>query len=370
MDDSPRQFHSAFSRGTSMIDLNDAAAIRAADPFNFRDHLVALPNQLEDGWAAAQAIHLPESFGQIDRVVLVGMGGSAIGGSLFASLAAPECPHPIRVVRDYDLPAYASRSNTLVIALSFSGNTEEVLAAFEQAYARGCQLLVVTGGGQLAERAQAVGAPVIRIQYSSLRHSALGWVLAPLLNLASRLSWTHDFAADLDEATKVLREWTPDLDVDVPVMKNLAKREAGQLLGRSVILFGAGHFAEVARRWKEQINESAKAWAAIETLPDANHNSLAGLEWPDEFTSKVMVLFLTGQSDHPRNTRRIQLTRQAYMLAGCNTDFVVARGKGSLAQMMSLVLLGDFIGYYLALLYGAEPTRVPVVAEFKAALGD
>lgn len=353
-----------------MIDLNDVAAIRAADPYDFRDHIVALPQQLQDGWAAAQAIDLPESFSQIDRAVVAGMGGSAIGGALFAALAAPDCPHPMSVVRDYDLPAYVNGSNTLVIALSYSGNTEEVLSAFEQARTRGCQLLVVAGGGQLAERAPAIGASLVRIQYLSLRHSALGWVLAPLLNLASRLHWTHDFTADLDEAIKVLHEWTPDLDVDVPVMKNLAKREAGQLMGRSVIVFGASYFAEVARRWKEQINESAKAWAAIETLPDADHNSLAGLEWPDAFTSKVMALFLTGEGDQPRNVQRIQLTRQAYMMAGCNTDFIRAWGVSPLAQMTSLVLLGDFIGYYLALLYGAEPTRVHAVAEFKAALAD
>ncbi len=351
-----------------MLDLNDAAAIRAADPYHFRDHIVALPQQLQDGWAATQAVALPESFRQIDRVVVIGMGGSAIAASLFAALAAPDCPHPISVVRDDDLPAYANGSKTLVIALSYSGNTEEVLSAFKQARTRGCQLFVVTGGGQLAERTQAIGAPLVGIQYSVLRQSALGWVLAPLLNLASRLHWTHDFTADLDEALKVFHDWTPDLDVDVPVMKNLAKREAGQLMGRSVVVFGAGYFAEVARRWKEQINESAKAWAAIETLPDADHNSLAGLEWPDGFTSKVMALFLTGPSDQPRHAQRIQLTKQAYMLAGCNTDFVRARGVSPLAQTMSLVLLGDFIGYYLALLYGAEPTRVQAVAEFKAVL--
>ncbi len=193
-----------------MIDLNDAAAIHAADPYHFRDHIVALPQQLAAGWAAAQALDLPDSFSQIDRVVLIGMGGSAIGAALFASLIAPECPHPISLVRDYDLPASASGSNTLVIAISFSGDTEEVLAAFEQAHARGCQLLAVTGGGQLAERAQAIGAPIIRIEYSSPRQSALGWVVAPLLNLASRLGWTHDFATDLEEAIKVVRDWTPE----------------------------------------------------------------------------------------------------------------------------------------------------------------
>jgi glucose/mannose-6-phosphate isomerase len=351
-----------------MIDLNDAVAIRAADPYNFRDHIVTLPQQLESGWAAAHGIVLPESFTQIDRVVAIGMGGSAIVAALFAALAAPECPHSINIVRDYELPAHASGLNTLVIAISFSGNTEEVLSAFEQARSRGCQLFVVTGGGQLLERTQAIGAPLVHLQYSSLRQSALGWVLAPLLNLASRLKWTHDFAVDLEEATKVLRAWTSELNVEVPVMKNLAKREAGQLMGRSVIVCGAGHLAEVARRWKEQINESAKAWAAIETLPDADHNSLAGVDWPEGFTSKVMALFLMGQSDMPRNAQRIQLTKQAYMMAGCNTDFAMARGKSPLAQMMSLVLLGDFIGYYLALLYGAEPTRVSAVADFKALL--
>jgi glucose/mannose-6-phosphate isomerase len=351
-----------------MIDLNDVAAIHAADPYNFRDHVAALPQQLVDGWAAAQAIDLPESFTQIDRVVMIGMGGSAIAAALFAVLAAPECPHPISIVRDYDLPAYASGSNTLVIALSFSGNTEEVLSAFEQARSRGCQLFVVTGGGQLLEQAHAIGVPLVRVQYSSLRQSALGWMLAPLLDFASRLKWTHDFAADLEETTQVLRALTLELDVDLPVMKNLAKREAGQLMGRSVIVFGAGYFAEVARRWKEQINESAKAWAAIETLPDADHNSLAGVDWPDGSTSKVMALFLTGPGDSLQNARRMQLTKQAYMMAGCNTDFAMARGTSPLAQMMSLVLLGDFIGYYLALLYGVEPTQVPVVAEFKAAL--
>jgi glucose/mannose-6-phosphate isomerase len=353
-----------------MLDLNDAAAIRAADPYHFRDHIAALPHQLQAGWSAAQAVDLPASFSQIDRVVVAGMGGSAIGGALFASLVAAECPHPISVVREYDLPAYASGSSTLVIALSFSGDTEEVLSIFEQAHARGCQLLVVTGGGQLAERAQAIGAPIIRIHYSSLRQAALGWVLAPLLNLAARLQWTHDFAADLDEAMTVLRDWTPDLDIDTSVMKNFAKREAGQMMGRAVFVFGAGYFAGVARRWKEQINESAKAWAAIETLPDANHNSLAGVDWPDTFTSRVMALFLTGQCDNPRNAQRVQLTKQAYMMAGCNTDFAMARGQSPLAQTMSLVLLGDFIGYYLALLYGAEPMQVQAVAEFKAALAE
>lgn len=353
-----------------MFDLNDVNAIRAADRHHFLDHIASLPQQLADGWAAAEAIGLPDSLRQIDRVVIAGMGGSALSGSLFASSLTAECRLPIGVVRDYDLPAAAHGSKTVVIAVSYSGNTEETLAAFEQARERGCQVVALTGGGKLREAAHAIGAPLIPIQYPSERRATLGWSLAALLNIASRLGWVHRLKDDLAETLAVLGAWLPELSAESPVMVNLAKRQAGQLLGRLVVVFGAGCFVEVARRWKEQLNETAKAWAALEVLPEADHNSLAGVEWPDEFTSKVMALFLTGKADHPRNAQRIQLTRHAYLLAGCNTDVLSARGESTLAQMLSLVLLGDFMSFYLALLYGSEPARVPMVAEFKAALAN
>ena len=351
-----------------MIDLNDVKAIRAADTHDMLGHVADLPQQLIDGWAAAEAIDLPPSFREIDRVVLAGMGGLASGGALFAALVAAECQLPITVVRDYDLPAYAHGAHTLVIATSYSGDTEETLAAFEQAQTRGCQALVLTANGQLLERAKKQAVPFIRIDYQSPSRSALGWSMATLLNVASRLGWTHHFEDDLEEAARVTRDWTADLNADSPVMRNLAKREAGQLVGRMVNVAGASIFAEVARRWRAQIAVNAATWAADESLPEANHYAIAGLQWPDNFATKVMALFLTGQADHPRNAQRVQLTRQAYMLAGCNTDVLTARGGSPLAQMMSLVLLGDFMSVYLALLHEVDPSPADVVAEFKAAL--
>ena len=352
-----------------MIDLDDVKAIRVTDAHDMLGQVAGLPQQLIEGWAAAEAIDLPLSFREIDRVVLAGMGGLAGGGALFAALVAPECRLPIGVLRDYELPAYAHGAHTLVVALSYSGDTEETLAAFDQARARGCQSLVLASNGQLLERAKKQTVPFIRIDYPSPSRAALGWSLAPLLDVASRLGWTHQFKDDLEEAAHVTRDWTADLNADSKVMQNLAKREAGQLLGRMVCILGAGIFAEVARRWRAQIAANAKTWAACETLPEANHHAMAGLEWPDGFASKVMALFLTGQADHPRNAQRVQLSKQAYMLAGCNTDFITARGTSPLAQMMSLVLLGDFMSVYLALLNGIDPSPASAILEFKAALG-
>ncbi len=353
-----------------MIDLNDARTIHAMDAHDMLGHVVDLPQQLIDSWAAAEAIELPTSFREVDRVVLAGMGGLAGGGALFAALVAPECQLPIYVARDYELPAYAHGAHTLVIAVSYSGDTEETLAVFEQAQTHGCQSLVLAANGQLLERAKKQAVPYIRIDYQAQSRAALGWSLAPLLNAASRLGWTHHFEDDLEEAVRVMRDWTADLNTDSPVMRNLAKREAGQLMGRMVAVFGAGIFAEVARRWRAQFAVNAGTWAACEALPEADHHAIAGLDWPDAFVSKVMALFLTGQADHPRNAQRVQLTRQAYMMAGCNTDVMTARGNSPLAQMMSLVLLGDFMSVYLALLNGVDPTTAELVDELKVALGN
>jgi glucose/mannose-6-phosphate isomerase len=353
-----------------MIDLNDGKAIRAADVHDMLGHVADLPQQLIDGWAAAEAIDLPPSFQEIDRVVLAGMGGLASGGALMAALAASECQLPMTVVRDYELPAFAHGARTLVITTSYSGNTEETLAAFEQAQTRGCQSLVLAANGQLLERARKQSVPVMRVDYQSPPRAAVGWSIASLLNVASRLGWTHHFEDDLEEAARVMREWTAELNADSPVARNLAKREAGQLMGRMVHVMGAGIFAEVARRWRAQLAVNSGSWAAHELLPEANHHAIAGLEWPDGFSSKVMALFLTGQADHPRNAQRVQLTRQAYLMAGCNTDVLTARGGSPLAQLMSLVLLGDFTSVYLALLYGVDPSQADAVAEFKVALGN
>ena len=139
-------------------------------------------------------------------------------------------------------------------------------------------------------------------------------------------------------------------------------------MGRMVYVVGAGLFSEVARRWRAQFAVNSGTWSTHELLPEANHYAVAGLEWPNGFASKVMALFLTGPADHARNAQRVQSTRQAYMLAGCNTDVLTARGGSPLAQMMSLVMLGDFMSVYLALLNEVDPSRAGAVAEFKAAL--
>ena len=329
-----------------MLDLNDATAIHAADSRRWLEQILKLPQLLEEGWTAASTFELPASYAQIDRVVIAGAGDTIEYGALFAALVSAECPVPIHLVADYDLPAFARQARTLVIALSAARAAEETAALIEQAQARGCQLLA------LSQALPVQGYAVI----------------GALLNIATRLQWTHDFAADLAEAVEITRAWSSAFAAESPVAQNLAKRQAGQLMGRLVVVYGAGHLAEVARAWKNRFNVAAKAWAASEAVPMANYTALLGVDWPADFARQVAPLFLLSASDQPRNAQRLALTQRAFMLHGCNTDLIRARGRSPLAQAMSLVLLGDCMSYYLALLYGADPAQTDAIAEFHADL--
>lgn len=352
-----------------MINLDDPATYQQLDPSGMFSHIAALPDQCEAGWNLVQSLELPPAFESVDKIVVTGMGGSAIGASLLASLVERECRAPLFVVRDYVLPAFVEGPACLVIASSYSGETEETLSAFDEAQRRGCQLMALTSGGTLAQRAQAYGALLATFSYKSQPRAALGYSFTPLLAFLCRLGFVADKSADLAEAIGVMRTWQQEIEPASPVHKNSAKRLAGQAMGRHVIVWGSGHLAEVARRWKTQINENSKQWASCEVLPEADHNAICGV-LPDEVTAKMLVLFLTSTLDHPRTQLRHTLSRHVLMTSGVNTEAVAARGSSPLAQMFSLIHYGDYVSGYLGLLNEQDPTAIPGIVELKKRMAE
>ena len=202
-------------------------------------------------------------------MLIAGMGGSAIGADLLTAYASPLCPLPIVVQRNYYLPAWAKGAETLVVASSHSGNTEETLAVFEMAVKSNCRILALCTGGKLAEAAKALHTPLWTFEHHGQPRAAVGYSFGMLLALFSRLGLIPDPADELSGAITAMRKQAASLQASVPVVRNPAKREAGQLIGRWVMVFGADVLEPVARRWKTQINELAKAWAQFEALPEA-----------------------------------------------------------------------------------------------------
>jgi glucose/mannose-6-phosphate isomerase len=351
------------------MNLDDLELFRRLDPEEMLGHIDALPAQLEQAWVLGQSLTLPDCR-DVRRVVVCGMGGSAIGADLLASYAAPLSPVPLAVWRGYDLPAYAAGAETLVIASSHSGNTEETLTAFDRARERGTRVLAISTGGELARRAESCSAPLWRFEHTGQPRSAVGFSFGLLLAVVARLGLVPDPAAEIEDAVAAMRLRQDKLRAQVPVVHNPAKRMAGQWVGRWPTVIGSEHLAPVARRWRTQISEIAKAVAQFEELPEADHNLVAGVSNPEALFAQTMVVFLRGSLYHPRNLLRIAATREALMVEGFNTDVIEAQGTSRLAQQWTCLHFGDYCAYYLAMAYGVDPTPVAAIEGLKQRLAE
>lgn len=350
------------------MNLDDLAYFKELDAQNMLGEIDGLPDQLQAAWDLSKTQPLPE-LGNVRSIVICGLGGSAIGADLVSAYVASSIFLPVTVHRDYGLPAFAKGRQTLVICSSHSGNTEETLDSFETAVKNDCSIAVISTGGELAKRADEKKVPVWRFSHNGQPRAAVGFSFGLLLGLFARLSFIADPSADLAEAVAAMKRSQEHLRAEVPAATNPAKRYAGQLIGRWVTVMGSGVLAPVARRWKGQINEIAKAGANFEVIPEANHNTLAGTLNPQQvLNAHTMTMFLRAPSDHPRNRLRSDLTRQTFMLEGMNTDFVDARGESALAHIWTLILFGDYMSFYLAMAYGVDPTPVDALVGFKEAM--
>ena len=352
------------------MNLDDLDRFKQLDTLNMLGEIDNLPDQLGFAYQLGLKHELPE-WKDFKQVVIAGMGGSAIGADLLASYSAPLAPLPVSVHRDYGLPLFARGAETLVICSSHSGNTEETLEAFEAARKAGCRIIVVSTGGELAKRARENNIPVWTFEHSGQPRAAVGFSFGLLLAMFQRLGFIPDQKEALEDALASMKRSQKDLKADIPAVNNPAKRYAGQLMGRWVTIMGSGLLTTIARRWKGQLNEVAKAGANFEFLPEADHNTLAGTMNPEEVLNPhTMTLFLRAPSDHPRNRLRSDLTRKAFMLEGMNTDHVDAQGNTPLAHMWTLILFGDYVAYYLAMGYGVDPTPIQALVDFKKSMAE
>ncbi len=269
-----------------------------------------LPDQCRAAWSEAHSLKLPADYREIDRIVILGMGGSAIAGDVFRLLLARECPVPVLNYRQYDLPPNID-GRTLVIASSFSGNTEETLSGFQQALTTPAKKLVLTTGGKLLTTARANGVPAFVFRFHGEPRSAFGYGLMPLLAIAETTGLMQGVAQDVDEATSAMEALRCRIGDEVPLADNTAKQLAVKLAGRLPVIYGAELLTEVARRWKTQINESAKAWAFYEELPEANHNALVSYELPREVAQLAFVVYLRSTGFDPRVALQYEFSQKA-----------------------------------------------------------
>lgn len=298
------------------------------------------------------------------NVVYAAMGGSAAAGQVVP--VWPTVRVPFEVVRGYETPAYVS-ARTLFIAASHSGNTEETLEAVERAAAAGAQIAVITGGGRLADIARERGYALVRLPETPQPRFAVFHNLKALVMLLSQAGLSDISESELREASEFLRAaaeaWLPT----VPAAKNLAKQVAQECMGRSVVVYSGPQLAPAALKWKLAVNESAKQIAWQGTLPEFNHNEFTG--WSGQPEQKpYAVVDLRSSLEHPRVRERFELSGR--LLSGKRPAPITVDADGDtlLKQLVWTVMLGDFVGVYLALLNGVDPTPLPLVDKLKRQL--
>lgn len=350
-----------------MTRLDDPEVYAKFDPSNMLARIGELPQQCREAWRSAADFPLPADYATVDNVVILGMGGSAIGGDLVRTLALAQGGVSFLVHRDYGLPPQVD-ARTLVVASSYSGNTEETISSFSEALETPSKKVVVTTGGRLKTIAERHGVPVLTFHYKAEPRAALGYSFFSILAIFHTLRLISTQSKDIDETIKVLEGLSAALGKGVPQEANPAKQLATKLVGRVVIIYGAGILSKVAFRWKTQFNENSKTCAFSECLPELNHNAVVGYRFPPWLAEKAFVILLSSPSLHPRIQTRYNVTGELLAGAGIAHEIIDVKGDSPLTQIMSAVLLGDYVSYYLAMLNEVDPSPVAAIDYLKGRL--
>ncbi len=345
----------------------DATSLDGPDADNMFGAIQAFPDHFRDGWIRAADIQPPHRPSDFDGIVIVGMGGSAIGGDLLRAFAEPTSPLPIFVRRDYDLPRWVGE-RTLVIASSYSGNTEETLSSLAEAFERKATVYAVTSGGELLEEAQVRGIPHVLLPGGMQPRAALGYSFAALLRIAEKLGLVDVTEDQLNETTDLLGKGASVFTSS----NSIAGQIAEQLHGRMAIIHtGPGLLQPVGLRWQTQIHENSKQLAFGREYPELNHNEIVGWEQaPSALRKQLAIVALRDSGDHPQVHRRMDITKELLeQRAGIWVDYE-SNHTNRLARMLTSVQLGDWVSFHLAMRAGVDPTPVDTIEQLKSALAD
>ncbi len=348
------------------ITLDDPQILKKIDPSDMLGRVLDMPGQLAQARRVAAAVELERRHRDVDAVLVLAMGGSAIGAELVEAAAGDRLRVPLVVQRGYELPAWAGE-RTLVVAASHSGETVETLSAAQRAIERRLPLVVISTGGTLGQLAAEHGLPYFGYRMAGQPRAAIGFgvgLMHELLASARLLDDPDAFGEPVEAVERIVERMAPSVETDA----NPAKQLAWSLFGRMPVIYGAGPMTAVAHRWKTQINENAKAWASFEPMPEANHNTIEGSLNPRELGDAPYVVQLRDPEESEEIAARYRVVEELLGERATNRSEVWAEGSSALARVLTTVAYGDLVSVYLAILYQTDPTPVTLLAMLKERL--
>lgn len=319
-----------------------------------KDLINGFPKQLEEAVTIAQKAVLSKTKDPIKNVVICGLGGSGIGGTILKETIQHESKVPIEVMKTYTLPGFVDK-NTLVICSSYSGNTEETLESFAEAKKRGAHIVCITSGGKLLQEAKASGIDAIVIPSGMPPRSCLGYSLTQLFKIAEFHGIIPSYIAQISSSAKLLTENQASL------MK-AAERMAEILADKTPVIYSTALHEGVAIRFRQQLNENAKILCWHHVIPEMNHNELVG--WSHEYPN-VAVLIFRDAEEHPRNELRIELCKKIFEQYAPVVIEIPSKGKTTLEKKFYWMYFADWVSWYLSEIRHVDATEVKVIEQLK-----
>jgi glucose/mannose-6-phosphate isomerase len=353
-----------------VTNLDDVEAIRRLDSLDILGTVEAFADHSQKGWELGRAARQLPAGQDLETVVALGMGGSGSAADIVKAIVEPRLAMPFEVIKSYGpLPEWIGR-NTLVLAISYSGNTAEVLAAAEEAHARGARMVTMSSGGRLADAAVEYGSAHISVPPGLQPRAALAFLAMPLLAALIAIGLVPDLQDDVDEAIAILGEIGERCHRKRPLQENPAKSVAARLAGKVPVVYGGhGLGAAAAHRFKCDLNEYAKQPAFWNELPELDHNEIVGWSALQQLTRQSFVaVMLRDVEEDARIARRFDLTGD---LIGEHFGEVITletEGRSELARLSSIVLKGQLIAVYTGLANNVDPGPIEVIEKLKADL--
>jgi len=345
--------------------LEDCEKIRAIDKAGMLDYCLNMHMHYQN--AADLARGIVTSYVKPKNIIITGMGGSAIGGEFLKDWAKNNIDVPIEVNREYHLPVYAN-DETLVLVTSYTGDTEETLSSLCDAIKKKCMIYCITSGGTLLGLAERLNIPYLQVPSGMPPRAALPYMLIPLLVFLEKMGLTSEIFVNLNEALPIIKEIEEQNAIEATVNESLTKTLAVNIEGCIPMIYGFGVFSSVARRLKQQLNENAKIMSKWDNLPEMNHNEIVGYEKSGNMKDVFTAIFIRDKDEPVEIRSRIEITKDLIKPSGLSIYEIWSKGESSLAKMLSVITIVDFLSNYLAVLRGIDPTPVQTIDKLKSSL--
>lgn len=351
--------------------LDNKTAINKLDSKNMLRSIELLPEQITEIAEQIQNINIPSDYAATKNIIFLGMGGAVLGAHVVKTVFSAKLTVPLEILNHYEPPAYVNE-DTLAIISSYSGSTEEALSACQAAHQRHAKVLLITSGGALGELGQKLNLPTFIFHPTKnpcgSPRMGLGYTLFGALLLLVKTQKIILANDELEQAIKTLSTYQKQFSPDVSADSNTAKKLAESMLGRSVWYVGAEHLGGSMHVAANQMNENTKRFAGFFLLPELNHHLMEGMLFPKDNSQTLFFMLVESALYYPRVQERFKITKQILEKNNISYGVYQCQEKTALLQACELLVLGSYVSFYGAMLQGIDPTDIPFVDYFKAAL--